>query len=351
MVVLEREACDSRDLLLGERVTSRTLDLYRTTFGSIDTLLADLGLPADPSSLGQADLARLNGRAVNHLAAQDACNRGRAPLRPADWRTIRYCLSGPGTLRDAIVRCIDCFEAIDWRCGRMSLRTRAGLAEVGLDAMRRERDEGSCLIDLCGVAQIHALLGWLIARPLPLSGIWLDYNPAMFAGLGIAPLPYSVNFDQGWTGFAFPLSFLDYPVVRAEKEFEASPPGSFLFYQPLSAEGREPASGRVRRLAMSALRERQRLPAFAELVAVVGVSSATLRRMLAEEGTSYREIRDSCRRELALDLLRRPNLSIEEIAAMLDYCDSDAFRRAFRDWVGVPPSQYRRDTMAELQGE
>ena len=77
------------------------------------------------------------------------------------------------------------------------------------------------------------------------------------------------------------------------------------------------------------------------------VRSSARSARLTDEGASYREIKDSCRRELGLDLLRRSSLPIEEIAVRLDFCDSDAFRRAFHDWLGMPPTRYRREALAE----
>ena len=97
---------------------------------------------------------------------------------------------------------------------------------------------------------------------------------------------------------------------------------------------------------MAALKSDRRLPAFGEIVTTLGGSEATLRRQLAREGTSYRQVRESCRRELALHLLRRTDMSIEDIAGRLDYCDSDAFRQAFRSWTGHSPTSHRQGSGA-----
>jgi AraC-like DNA-binding protein len=288
------------------------------------------------------ELARLSGRAINHLAADDSRRCGRTPLRPSDWRVIRYSLLSARTLREAIAHCIDCFEAIDWRCGRMSLRSRGEMTGVELDPRRPARSLAGCLIDLSGIASIHALLAWLIGQPLPLRRVAMNQDSATFSALDLPQLPFPLALDQQWTGFEFASAYLDYPVVRTAEEFDARPPGGFLF-DTGGAGARGTAADEVRRIALGSLRNARRLPAFDDLVATVGGSAATLRRRLAREGTSYREIKDSCRRELGLDLLRRSNLPIEEIAERLDFCDSDAFRRAFREWLGMPPSRYRQE--------
>jgi AraC-like DNA-binding protein len=92
---------------------------------------------------------------------------------------------------------------------------------------------------------------------------------------------------------------------------------------------------------MHRLREEQRAPRLVEVASAIGMSVATLRRRLVDQNASYRQIKDSCRRELALKMLRHSDLPIEEIANRLDYGDSDTFRRAFRTWMGASPSRFR----------
>jgi AraC-like DNA-binding protein len=44
---------------------------------------------------------------------------------------------------------------------------------------------------------------------------------------------------------------------------------------------------------------------------------------------------------VALSLLRRKDPTIQEIAARLFYADTPTFRRAFKQWVGLSPSEWR----------
>jgi AraC-like DNA-binding protein len=338
--------------LLGEQVTVRMVEIYRKVFGSLDPLLDEPDVASLIAALERngargmapADMARLQGTVINHLAANDSRRLGRRPLRASDWRVVLHSLSGARTLRDGIQRYIDCFEALDWRCGRTSLRARADMAEMRLDALRPERSIDGCLIDLSGMAHVHALCAWMIAQPLPLEGVWLDHDAPTFAALDLPQLPFPRALDEGWTGFRFPSAYLDYPVVRTTEEFEAGPPGSYMFGTMIGDEDGQPVSAQARRIVLSALRQSHRLPLFEELLPPIGGSATTLRRRLAE-GISFREIKDSCRREISLDLLSRSSLSVEEIAERLDYCDSDAFRQ----WVGMPTSRYRAEAKTRPQ--
>ncbi len=85
-----------------------------------------------------------------------------------------------------------------------------------------------------------------------------------------------------------------------------------------------------------------RVPGLEEVAAQLHVSSRTLRRQLAAEGTRFQQLQDTVRHHRALDLLRRSlQMSIDEIAEHLGYSDPSNFSRAFRKWEGISPSAWR----------
>ena len=71
------------------------------------------------------------------------------------------------------------------------------------------------------------------------------------------------------------------------------------------------------------------------------MSRSTLTRKLQKEGTTLSEIVDEVRQLLALEYLRGPELSFEEVARRLAFSDARAFRRAFVRWTGRTPADYR----------
>jgi len=77
-----------------------------------------------------------------------------------------------------------------------------------------------------------------------------------------------------------------------------------------------------------------------EAAANLGMSSRTLARRLKEEGTSYREIVEDLRCDLAQTFLRN-GMPLSEITFSLGYTDQAAFSTAFKRWTGQPPSAYR----------
>ena len=80
----------------------------------------------------------------------------------------------------------------------------------------------------------------------------------------------------------------------------------------------------------------------ADIAAQLHVSSRTLKRRLAELGTSYSQILDAERKRRALALLRDTTLPLEEIAERLGYSDVANFGRAFRRLTGRTPGAVRR---------
>jgi len=86
---------------------------------------------------------------------------------------------------------------------------------------------------------------------------------------------------------------------------------------------------------------RAELPAVGELARELHMSERTLKRKLAEHGTTYSAIRDDLRRQRALLLLDNRELSIGEIAGRLGYSELPNFTRAFRKWTGMTPASYR----------
>jgi AraC-like DNA-binding protein len=70
-------------------------------------------------------------------------------------------------------------------------------------------------------------------------------------------------------------------------------------------------------------------------------SSRQLQRKLKDEGTSYRELLDKVRMDLAEQYITRNNFTITETAYLLGYSDPNNFSRAFKKWMGVSPGSFR----------
>jgi AraC-like DNA-binding protein len=83
------------------------------------------------------------------------------------------------------------------------------------------------------------------------------------------------------------------------------------------------------------------LPDIKEVAFKLHMSESTLRRRLKEESSSYRIICDEVRDVLAKKYLTSTNLTISDIAMLLNYSEAASFRRAFIRWNKVTPNDYR----------
>ncbi len=72
------------------------------------------------------------------------------------------------------------------------------------------------------------------------------------------------------------------------------------------------------------------------------VSPTTLQFKLAERDTSFHDLMDATRRELATSYVQQARLSITEITFLLGFSDTSNFTRAFKRWEGVSPTQFRK---------
>jgi AraC-like DNA-binding protein len=80
----------------------------------------------------------------------------------------------------------------------------------------------------------------------------------------------------------------------------------------------------------------------AETAAALHMTPRTLMRRLAQDGTSFQDIKDALRRDMAIRDLRAGRKSIEAIAQEVGFSSAANFHRAFRRWTGATPSAYRR---------
>ena len=70
------------------------------------------------------------------------------------------------------------------------------------------------------------------------------------------------------------------------------------------------------------------------------VSRATLYRRLKQDGSSFSELVDVARKDLAARMIRR-GAPIGAVSDALGYRDQSAFHRAFRRWFGQSPGEWR----------
>ena len=74
----------------------------------------------------------------------------------------------------------------------------------------------------------------------------------------------------------------------------------------------------------------------------LGMSARTLTRQLAAAGTSFNDMLDGLRHQLALKWVTASDLNLNEVAFLLGYANQPAFNAAFRRWSGKTPTALKR---------
>ena len=157
-----------------------------------------------------------------------------------------------------------------------------------------------------------------------------DVHP--FQKLFKAPLIFNAERN----GILFSAEWLQRPVVGADPDLH--------YYlqkqvQQLESRYKDDFVEQVRRVLHSSLLSQQ---AHADQVAALfSMHSRTLHRRLKTHGTSFHELADEGRFEIAQQLLENSSMELSQIAASLDYADASAFTRAFRRWSGTTPAHWR----------
>jgi AraC-like DNA-binding protein len=185
---------------------------------------------------------------------------------------------------------------------------------------------------------------WLIVSR---QATGLDFTPLQVSFRHPPPLDLSehqrlfrapVRFSQSANGLAIRRTLLDAPLIRSD-------PGLCAVLERYVTE----LLTRIRIDSSVAQRVRHLLAASlpttksAETIArELHMSRRTLHRQLRFEGTSFSELLDDLRRDLAIRYLGEPSLAIAEVAFLLGFSEASTFHRAFKRWRGTTPADYRR---------
>jgi len=334
----------------GERIVAKLVAVLRQVGEDVQPLFDRANITCPPNEFSTGACRRFGPERLHHLyslagtalSTHVARRAGREPLRTADWRMLFLCLAGCRTLRQAMQRADEFVSILNGRCGRMELIESGSTAEFRIDSEWPFQTVPSLVVDMIGILTTHSLFSWLIARTVPVT-VLMSYPASMLDVFDSGMLPYPTATECSCNGFRFATEYLDYPILRRSEDCENALGTDLAFPFDVNRERALPdVSGQVRRILFQALSQGYEPPTLEATAMMVSQSRASLRRQLSRKGQSYRDIKDSCRREIAMDLLSRTDLGIEDIAVRLSYCDSDAFRRSFGKWIGMAPSQFRK---------
>jgi AraC-like DNA-binding protein len=98
-------------------------------------------------------------------------------------------------------------------------------------------------------------------------------------------------------------------------------------------------AGKVRQFLLASIGRRASLEDVAERL---DMPVRTLRRKLSEQGTSFRDLAEEVKAQVATKYIRDTEMTMEDIAHAVGFSDAANFRHAFRRWAGQKPLEVRR---------
>ena len=214
------------------------------------------------------------------------------------------------------------------------IEERADLSQLGQGA--RE----FCLVHV--LRNIHGLACWYIDSRIPLQGTRFPFAAPPHADAYALMFPGPLRFGAAQAEIRFDARYLDLPLRRDEKALQQMLQRAL----PLTVL-------QYRRDRLLVQQVRQALATHPDkahkadgVAALLNISARTLHRQLKEEGASLQGLKDEVRRERAQELLNRSDKPVKQVAAAAGFRNEKSFIRAFREWTGVSPGEFRRGVQA-----
>ena len=191
--------------------------------------------------------------------------------------------------------------------------------------------------ELC-FSQLSSVGSSLQISPIKGAEIQLTYPEPPHLAYYQSAFPVPVVFNCEYNQLFLPAQFLDAPVRTA------NPSEHVVFHQQCEEMLRtldkvEDTTAAVRRLLIQSAGQFLNITQVAERL---HMSERTLRRRLNAESTNFKTTFEEIRNLLAREYLANTELTVAEIAYLLDYAETVNFRRAFVRWNSETPSEYRR---------
>lgn len=258
-------------------------------------------------------------------------------LRPEAFDLLGYTLASSGSVGDAF-RCL--------------VRYNGLLHDVAEVDLREGPEEARLCFSLTpeGTPRQQAEFSFAVFLSFCRNATGVDVAPVRVEFSHVAPADISEHkrifrapllFEKATNTLVFPAYVLDLPLLNANPGLCA------VLERQLNEQLADQPSGetmleRVKRLIAAELCGGD--PTAEAVSGRMRATPRTLHRWLSAEGTSYREILNGVRRDLALRYLTEDGLAIGEAAHLLGFSDPSAFHRSFKRWTGKTPAEYRTGT-------
>lgn len=220
----------------------------------------------------------------------------------------------------------------------LSLVVSGSVATITLQELRPLPPELRELSLAFVLRNIHGLACWYVDSRIPLRSALFPFPAPPHADAYAHMFPGELEFGAATAAIRFDARYLALPLRRDEKALAQ------MLQRALSITVLQ-----YRRDRLLVPQVRQALAAHPErahsaeaMAALLNVSARTLHRQLKEEGAGLQQLKDEVRLEKAKELLWRTTKPVKQVASTVGFRNEKSFARAFRQWVGLSPGEFRR---------
>ena len=181
-------------------------------------------------------------------------------------------------------------------------------------------------------------MSFLLNQKIGLREICLNYPTPEHARLYEEMFHCPVRFMSSENYMRLDAGFFDLPIFTANRSvYEYCT--QFCDEMLKGLKKSDQFIDQIRNIIMTSL---GRFLKIGEMAKELGMSTRSLNRRLQVRNTSYKKIINEVRSDLSVRYLENTNLSIDQIADLVGFSETTAFRKAFKIWTGISPSQHRK---------
>jgi len=148
-----------------------------------------------------------------------------------------------------------------------------------------------------------------------------------------------IVFDSDWCGVAFDKALLRLPFTQAD-------PGLNAMMDRQAAVLLEMFDSKLNLVNSTREQVASRLPngdpILDDVAEALSLTARVLQNRLKESGTTFKEVVDDVRKQLALSYLSEEDVPLIDVAFLLGFSEQSSFSRAFKRWMGKSPMEYRK---------
>ena len=187
-----------------------------------------------------------------------------------------------------------------------------------------------------GVGITWRIVSMLSAGRSHLNRVWLPHPAVASRATYRGHLRAPVEFNASLTGLAIDRTDLDLPLGEHNEELRALA----VDYLNIQFPARHTSLSDQVRMVIERLLGTGAC-GYAEVADALSMHPRTLQRRLREAGTTFEDIKDQARRDLALRYLAHPEVPLTQVTALLDYREQSALTRSCQRWFKTTPRVLR----------